>query len=143
MARRLAREEGLFAGGSSGAAVHVAVQLAHELGKGKVIVVVLPDTRQPLHQQVLFGRVDEGQRLPRWTTKSPGTVRDLIGSRKQHVLSAEKGERIDAVVEQMRKHGISQMPVCDDDQAAAVGMIDEVDLLNAPGLDGRGQVRRT
>ncbi len=44
MARRLAREEGLFAGGSSGGAVHVAVQLARELGKGKTIVVILPDS---------------------------------------------------------------------------------------------------
>src|SRR5512145_3321306 len=33
MARRLAREEGIFGGGSSGAAVHVAIQLARELGK--------------------------------------------------------------------------------------------------------------
>src|SRR5512138_2726362 len=39
MARRLAREEGIFAGGSSGAAVHVAAALAKELGKGKTIVV--------------------------------------------------------------------------------------------------------
>src|SRR4051812_905403 len=42
-ARRLAREEGIFGGGSSGAAVHAAVELAKEVGKGKVIVVVLPD----------------------------------------------------------------------------------------------------
>ena len=43
MARRLAREEGIFACGSSGAAVHVAVELAREMGKGKVILVPLPD----------------------------------------------------------------------------------------------------
>jgi cystathionine beta-synthase len=43
-ARRLVREEGIFAGGSAGAAVHVAVQLAKEVGKGKTIVVVLPDS---------------------------------------------------------------------------------------------------
>jgi cystathionine beta-synthase len=42
-ARRLAREEGIFAGGSSGAALHVALELAREVGKGKTIVVVLPD----------------------------------------------------------------------------------------------------
>lgn len=42
-ARKLAREEGIFAGGSSGGAVAVAVALAKELGKGKVIVAVLPD----------------------------------------------------------------------------------------------------
>lgn len=43
-ARRLAREEGLFVGISSGAACWAALQLAKELGKGKTIVVVLPDT---------------------------------------------------------------------------------------------------
>src|SRR4030088_3116163 len=43
-ARRLAREEGLFAGGSSGSAVHVAAQLAKEVGRGKVIVAILPDS---------------------------------------------------------------------------------------------------
>src|SRR6195256_2035497 len=42
-ARRLAREEGLFAGGSLGSAVHVAVEIAQELGRGKIVVVILPD----------------------------------------------------------------------------------------------------
>ncbi len=44
MARRLAREEGIFAGGSSGAAVHVAVEIARELGAGKSVVAVLTDS---------------------------------------------------------------------------------------------------
>ncbi|MEM5778685.1 MAG: cysteine synthase family protein [Candidatus Aenigmatarchaeota archaeon] len=43
MTRRLAKEEGLFVGLSSGAAMHVAVQKAKELKKGKTIVVILPD----------------------------------------------------------------------------------------------------
>jgi cysteine synthase A len=43
MARRLAREEGIFVGISSGAAMHAACEVARE-GKGKTIVVVLPDT---------------------------------------------------------------------------------------------------
>ena len=43
MTRKLAREEGLFVGISSGAAMHVAVQKAKELEKGKNIVVILPD----------------------------------------------------------------------------------------------------
>ena len=38
---RLAREEGIFAGGSSGAAIHVAVELAKEVGAGKTIVALL------------------------------------------------------------------------------------------------------
>jgi cysteine synthase A len=43
-ARRLAREEGLFVGVSAGAATSAALQIAEELGAGKRIVVVLPDT---------------------------------------------------------------------------------------------------
>jgi cysteinyl-tRNA synthetase len=42
MSRRLAREEGLFVGMSSGAAMHVAVETAKEIERG-VIVAVLPD----------------------------------------------------------------------------------------------------
>jgi len=41
---RLAREEGLFVGISAGAAVWVALKVARTLGKGKVVVVILPDT---------------------------------------------------------------------------------------------------
>ncbi|MCK5287182.1 MAG: cysteine synthase A [Thermodesulfovibrionia bacterium] len=43
MTRRLASEEGIFAGISSGAAVWAALQLATKLGYGKKIVVILPD----------------------------------------------------------------------------------------------------
>jgi cysteine synthase A len=42
--RRLAKEEGLLAGISSGAALFGALQVAGKLGKGKNVVVVLPDT---------------------------------------------------------------------------------------------------
>ena len=44
MKTRLARSEGLFVGISSGAATHVAVELARELGPGKNVLTVLCDT---------------------------------------------------------------------------------------------------
>jgi len=44
MMKRLAREEGLFVGISSGAAAHVAVQVAQEVPPDQLIVVILPDT---------------------------------------------------------------------------------------------------
>ncbi|MDP2662665.1 MAG: cysteine synthase A [Dehalococcoidia bacterium] len=44
MAIRMAREEGLLVGVSSGANVHAAVGVAKKLGPGKVVVTMLPDT---------------------------------------------------------------------------------------------------
>ena len=44
MAMRLVREEGILTGGSGGTAVHGALEIARELGAGKRVVVLLPDT---------------------------------------------------------------------------------------------------
>lgn len=44
MARRLTREEGIFAGGSSGSVVWAAMQVARELREPKNVVVILPDS---------------------------------------------------------------------------------------------------
>lgn len=44
MARRLAREEGIFAGGSSGSAVCAAIKIARRIKENKNIVVILPDS---------------------------------------------------------------------------------------------------
>jgi cysteine synthase A len=44
LARRLAREEGLFVGMSSGAIAYVALQVARELGPGKRVACISPDS---------------------------------------------------------------------------------------------------
>jgi cysteine synthase A len=55
MARRLAREEGMLSGISSGAAVVVAVRLAQDPAmRGKTIVVILPDAGERYLSSILF-----------------------------------------------------------------------------------------
>ena len=57
-ARLLAKKEGILAGISSGAAVWAAMQVATELGPGKTVVVVLPDTGERYLSTDLFAVED-------------------------------------------------------------------------------------
>ncbi|MBU1078039.1 MAG: cysteine synthase A [Spirochaetes bacterium] len=55
MSRRLAKHEGILAGISSGAAVHAAVQISgRKEYKGKLIVVILPDSGERYLSTTLF-----------------------------------------------------------------------------------------
>lgn len=53
-AKRLAREEGLMCGISSGSNVAAAIRMARILGKGKTVVTVLPDTGERYFSTKLF-----------------------------------------------------------------------------------------
>jgi len=53
-ARRLARQEGILAGISSGANVWAALEIATELGRGKTVVVIAPDTGERYLSTGLF-----------------------------------------------------------------------------------------
>ncbi len=56
MSRRLASEEGLLCGISAGTNVCAALKMARELGKGKTVVTILPDTAERYFSTPLFDR---------------------------------------------------------------------------------------
>ena len=58
VARRLAREEGLLTGISTGAIVHAALKVAAELGEGKTVVAVMCDTGERYLTHPLFTEID-------------------------------------------------------------------------------------
>ena len=131
MARRLAREEGIFAGGSSGAAVHVAVQVAREMGKGKTIVVPLPDGGRAYISKFFSDEWmrDNGFAVDGGEGISGALVRDILGGRHGKVITARKADKVEVVVKAMKDNDISQMPVVDA-EGRCIGMIHEYDLLN-------------
>jgi len=135
MARRLAREEGILAGGSCGAAVHVAVELAKEMGKGKTIVAVLPDGGRAYISKFYNDEWMRDNGFLEADSKAAPTVRDVLGQRRGKVVTARPDEAVEVVVRRMKEHDISQVPVVDG-SAKAVGMVHESDLLHFL-LDGR------
>jgi len=58
VARRLSQEEGIFVGISSGAVAWAALEIAKELGEGKRVVAVLPDTGERYLSTALFEYTD-------------------------------------------------------------------------------------
>lgn len=130
MARRLVREEGLFCGGSSGSNVHVACQIARELGPGKTVVTVLCDsatryTTKFLSDQWMkdYGFFDSEHDL--------GLVEDLLkmkGNGSAKPITARSGEKVGSVVHLFKQHGVSQVPVLNE-QGRATLIVHEVDVL--------------
>ena len=54
MVKRLAAEEGVLGGSSAGAMVHAAVELARELGTGKRVVTIIPDSAERYLSKKIF-----------------------------------------------------------------------------------------
>lgn len=130
MARRLAREEGLFAGGSSGSAVHAAVELARDVGAGKTIVVLLPDGGKSYITKFYSDdwMHENGFMI---SASLEGTANDVLRSKKgELIVKASLNDTVGQAILLLKKHGISQMPVCND-QGKPVGMIHETDVLEA------------
>lgn len=127
-ARELAQKEGVFAGGSSGAAVFAALQVAKKLEKGKTVVVILPDTgRNYLNKIYSDEWMTENGFLQGGEEKI--AIRDIlkVKSNKLGILYVYPEDSISTAIDLMRLHGISQLPVIKDD--VQVGSIRETAVM--------------
>ncbi|MFT3693447.1 MAG: cystathionine beta-synthase [Kofleriaceae bacterium] len=127
-ARQLIRQEGLLCGGSSGAAVWAAMQVCKEMGPGKRVVVILPDSIRNYLSKFVDDRWMRQQGFFRadWEVGSVGDVMRTIGRRD--VISLDANDKVSRATDMFKEHGISQMPVLDHGKLA--GILTESDLLH-------------
>jgi len=128
-ARQLVRQEGIFAGGSSGSAIAGAIKYCRRLAADRLPVVILPDSGSRYLSKFYD---DKWMREFGFLSMEFGetSLGDLLLAKPNKVLqTAALGDSIRKVVAVMHQHGVSQMPVVGRD-GELVGLIEEVDLLN-------------
>ncbi len=135
--RRLAREEGLLVGGSSGMAAAAAIRLAHEVDDpDAVVVVLLPDGGRGYLAKVFddawlaqYGFLAQEAKL---------TVGDVLrrkSDRLPDLVHTHPNETIAVAVGILREYAVSQLPVVLAEPplmaAEVAGAVSERDLLDA------------
>jgi cystathionine beta-synthase len=137
MTRRLAREESLLVGGSSGMAAHAAVQLARELDdEDAVIVVLLPDSGRGYLTKVFNDAwLARYGFLPATGGRTVGEVLRGKGGALPDLVHTHPTETIAEAVHILREYGVSQMPVVRAEPpivaAEVAGSVSERRLLDA------------
>ena len=119
--RKLARQEGIFAGNSCGAAVKGVLQLKENFSKDDVVVVLLHDSGSRYVGKMYN---DDWMRERGFLEEEILTAKDLVQNHQDKPLvSVFAEELVSHAIAKMRKFGISQIPVIRDKQF--VGSIDE------------------
>lgn len=142
--RRLAREEGLLVGGSSGLAVSAALKAAKDLPADAVVVVLLPDGGRGYLGKVFN---DKWMRsygfLP---AESGATVADVVGAKDgdlPELIHVHPSDTVRHTIDKMKRYDISQMPVLTAEppvvMGEVMGSIDEKALVDAV-FSGRAQL---
>src|SRR6185295_16757724 len=126
--RALARTEGIFAGGSAGAAVHVALKSAEALSESDIMVVIIPDSGTRYLSKIYNDNwMRDNQFLePRINVRASQVVRDKV-RRTKEIVSIPLGVSVQDAVNLMREHDISQIPVIEGGEV--VGSLSEARIL--------------
>ncbi|HWE80875.1 MAG TPA: cystathionine beta-synthase [Gaiellaceae bacterium] len=139
IARRLAREEGLLAGGSSGTTVFAALQVAARLGPDAQVLAMLPDSgRSYLSKFVDDKWMLEHGFLER--TAPVPSVSALLGSKSVDtgatpaLVTIASHQKVGAAIDLMQRYSISQLPVVRNGEIASladvIGSLHDRDLLD-------------
>ena len=134
MTRRIAREEGIFAGNSAGSAMAGLLQLKDRFADGDVIVVVVAD-----HGSRYLGKMfnDDWMRGKGFLEKTGMTARDMVASGLSgELLAIEGSESVETAVRLMSEHDFSQLSITHDRRL--VGSLNEAhlfgELVREPGV---------
>src|SRR5215218_7886030 len=126
MTRRIACEEGIFAGNSAGSAMAGLLQLKDRFVPGDVIVVIFHD-----HGSRYLGKMfnDDWMREKGFLEKSGMTARDLVASRISGELFAVEASRpVEEAVRVMSDHDFSQISITREGRV--VGCLNETHLFD-------------
>ena len=133
LTRRLAREEGLLVGGSSGLAVSAALKLARELGPDDIVVVLLPDGGRGY-----LGKVFNDQWMQSYgftQVSDEKTVADLVRTKTGEVpdlVHLHPSDTVRDAIQIMANHDVSQLPVLTAEPPVVIGEV--VGAINEKNL---------
>ena len=137
MTRRLAREEALLVGGSSGLAVVAALRAARTAGPDGVIVVLLPDGGRGYLSKIFNDDWMADYGFLSAQTNEP-LVGDVLAKKERGLpefVHAHPGETVAQAIALLREYDVSQLPVVNSEPpvmaAEVVGSVVERDLLDA------------
>jgi cystathionine beta-synthase len=124
MARRIAKEEGLFCGYSAGSCLQGLMQLKDQLKKEDVVVCIFHD-----HGSRYVGKIYNDQWMMERGFMEVKTFRDIISARgsKQKLITVQSNQTVAEAVTLMQKYEIEHIPVMEQDEV--VGAISENGLF--------------
>jgi cystathionine beta-synthase len=131
LARRLAREEGILAGGSAGTALGAALRYGRRLSADDVVVVLLPDTGRGYLSKVYNDIWLRENGLA--DARPEPTLADVLAFRRQYapytplVIGVGPEDLVATAIDLFHRYGISQLPVLAGGKV--VGSMNENHLL--------------